>query len=453
MFQSFPLGDRSSVNLRGEYHVENVTVYEDIPPRIEAKIEDDMEVDHPNLHSDKIVEATNGDEAVVQPRVEAQLKDGLIEVDSSTKSVNLEGKEEKEIKDDHNVAHDIDTLYPVFWSLQETFSMPTRLFNDANLSSFQAGLEATMHKFKEVHQELSARGSARLPEESKRGTKRKRDDGNDGNELSASFNPKYLTSRDLFDLEISDLAFRRHVLGQALVLLDFLLSLTAKAKKKLELTSNKSVLYNYTLSEQDTRWATNMRSEIANYLQQGPEGKFYYRMVDTVLSRDKNWVHWKAEGCPPIQRNPISAEEFADAENSTIRACANKKLRATPLGTLDLKFLSDNGDTDGMEKLRSSDRYTLPSAESFQRPIEDDEFELEMARSKEEKQSAMDVRASKLWRTLRIASKSKLSLFEKIDDGNNLKALFEPEEEEAHGKAEMTAAIEHSTATQESGVA
>ena len=99
-----------------------------------------------------------------------------------------------------------------------------------------------------------------------------------------------------------------------------------------------------------------MRGEIATYLQQGPEGKFYYRMVDTVLSRDKNWVHWKAEGCPPIQCDPVSASEFSEAEKGAQKACANKRLRATPMGSLDLKFLSDGGDAGGMEKLKDPER-------------------------------------------------------------------------------------------------
>ena len=99
-----------------------------------------------------------------------------------------------------------------------------------------------------------------------------------------------------------------------------------------------------------------MRNEIAAYLQQGPEGKFYYRMVDTVLSRDKNWVHWKAEGCPPIAREPVSAEAFTEAEKGAQKACANKKLKATPMGALDLKFLSDMGDVDGFEKLKKPER-------------------------------------------------------------------------------------------------
>ena len=57
-----------------------------------------------------------------------------------------------------------------------------------------------------------------------------------------------------------------------------------------------------------------------------------------------------------------------------------------------------------------------------------------MAKTDEEKQLAMNARASKLWRTLRIASKSKLSLFDKIDDGNNIQALFQPESDENRNK-------------------
>ena len=82
-------------------------------------------------------------------------------------------------------------------------------------------------------------------------------------------------------------------------------------------------------------------------------------------------------------------------------------------------------------------RYTIPTAESFRGPILEDDFDIEMAKTDEEKQQATDARASKLWKTLRIASKSKLNLFDKIDDGNNLQALFQPEEEENKDSVEM----------------
>lgn len=50
---------------------------------------------------------------------------------------------------------------------------------------------------------------------------------------------------------MNDAAFRRHILVQALIVLDFMLSLTPSAKTKLANSTNKSVLYGYTLGEED----------------------------------------------------------------------------------------------------------------------------------------------------------------------------------------------------------
>lgn len=90
-------------------------------------------------------------------------------------------------------------------------------------------------------------------------------------------------------------------------------------------------------------WALALKSRIATYLQEGPDGKFYYRMVDTVLSRDKNWVRWKSENCPEINRAPQSAIQHADALKGATRTCAPKRLRAMPMGGLDLAFLAEGG--------------------------------------------------------------------------------------------------------------
>ena len=58
--------------------------------------------------------------------------------------------------------------------------------------------------------------------------------------------------------QLSDLAFQRHILVQGLILIDFLLSLTDKAKKKwadVEKTNpksaNRGLLYGFTLNEEN----------------------------------------------------------------------------------------------------------------------------------------------------------------------------------------------------------
>ena len=57
--------------------------------------------------------------------------------------------------------------------------------------------------------------------------------------------------------------------------------------------------------------------------------------------------------------------------------------------------------------------------------ILDDDFDIDMAKDKDEKEAAERAKASKLWRTLRLASRSKLLEFEKIDDGKKISLLFE----------------------------
>ena len=80
--------------------------------------------------------------------------------------------------------------------------------------------------------------------------------------------------------------------------------------------------------------------------------------------------------------------------------------------------------------------YSIPPIESFKASIAEDDFDIEMARDEDEKQAIRDAKASKIWRTLRIASRSKFKLFHKIEDGNNPEILFEPRDGETRGNGE-----------------
>lgn len=165
MFQSFPLGDKSSVNLRGNFHVENVTTFEDFL-KDEGATEDAMQVDEET------------DEKSVQFEIKS----------TERKSREENGNAHKERLD----TMDIDTLYPVFWSLQHSFSNPPQLFHEDHFKQFRTSLEATLTKFKEVPKVLQATDL-----ENKGVQKSRPDEGS-----ATTFNPKYLTSRDLFKLEV-----------------------------------------------------------------------------------------------------------------------------------------------------------------------------------------------------------------------------------------------------------
>lgn len=417
LFQSFPLGDKSSVNLRGEFHTENVTTYDEIVKPIAEDTGDDTTMTEANDGSSP----TDG-QADEGSRPGSRGTGVGREAAPPVPRVVVSTDKKRKPQDDV----DLDALYPMFWSLQAYFSAPSKMFDPDRLASFKAGLEATLSAFKNINTELENQGAARSAEEARKSNKRKRQA--DGAEIGENFNPKYLTSRDLFDLEVSDMAFRRHVLVQALILLDFMLSLTPKAKSRLADLTNKSVLYGFVLGEEDAKWVMDMRKRIEGYLREGPGGNFYYRMVDTVLSRDKNWARWKAEACPPIERPPVSVSDYLTARENATKIYANKRLRPSPMGALDLKFLSDSEALANVERLKETDRFSVPAAQSFMMGIMDDEMDIDMAQTPEDKDAALRSKYSKTWRILRLSAKTKLAAFDKIDDGNNLKVLFESPE-------------------------
>ena len=183
-----------------------------------------------------------------------------------------------------------------------------------------------------------------------------------------------------------------------------------------------------------------MKKSIAEYLKQGLEGAFFYRMVETVLSRDKNWVRWKIENCPSIARLAVTPEDYVAAKASARKATTNKRLRPNPLGSLDLKFLSEGDGESGLERLKNPARYQLPSIKSFKSKIELDDMDIEMARDDESKNAAIESKASKSWRVLRIASTTKLLAFDKIERSDKIDEIFQdnvkPEEPVSNGDEE-----------------
>lgn len=167
-----------------------------------------------------------------------------------------------------------------------------------------------------------------------------------------------------------------------------------------------------------------MKETIAEYLKQGYEGPYFYRMVETVLSRDKNWVRWKIENCPSISRPAITPEEYIAAKQSARKATINKRLRAQPLGSLDLKFLSENEGSEGLERLKDPSRYQIPAIKSFKSRIELDDMDIDMARDEESKNAAIEAKASKSWRALRVATATKLVTFDKIERYDKIDIIF-----------------------------
>lgn len=411
LFQTFPLGDKSSVNLRGEFHTENATIFE--------APEDDMEVD-----VDVMPAKTEEVAKVATPR---QAKAGM-KAATPAPDKKLPTPEE-DIMSGKDVLSD-SQLYPIFWSLQQDFSDPVRLFSPQNFARFRRGLAHTIAKFKKTPTVVQTKLAS---DRGKRRTKRKlgEDDDHDGvsrDHFIDNYNPKYLTSRDLFDLELSDLAFQRHIMVQALILIDFLLSLTEKAKKKLASTkvaTNRSMLYDFTLDKEGQYWATSTRAAISQYLASTGDGRFYCRMVDTALARDRNWVRWKVESCPSIIRDPVATEDEMAARKNVAGITQPRRMSTRPAGGMDLGFL-DEGVGGGVDMLKDASRFTTPTIDQGLDDIANAKLDLEMPTDEAEIERLEITISVSQWRILRHARAKHLALLNKVDPGKDLKEVFRP---------------------------
>ncbi|KAF3939762.1 hypothetical protein ABW19_dt0209503 [Dactylella cylindrospora] len=399
--KSFPLSERSGVNLRGEFHVDNRTTYDE-------------------------------GNATVQP------SEGPSHEKSDT---TADGVDAMEITPSEaaSAADACHSLYSTLWSAQHDFAEPTRLFQKANLDKFRASLETVVKAFKTAIDEHGYNVPS-TTSDLKRTAKRKRaeteedeyeDDQEKYNELD-NYNPKYLTSRELFDLEVRDLVFRRHILVQFLIVIEFLLTLSPKYKKYLEADAkNRSVQFAYTLSEEDDKWVESAKKDIVGALnhKSGMDGLLFSRTVDSVLSREKNWVKWKADNCVSFEVPPVNVEETAASattggENSQIPRNVERGMGAPALSRVWFDSVSD---ADAMDSLKDTQRIGLPEYREFNNAIEGYILDKDFA-TDQEKEDLDDSIANKSWRALRIASRDRFHLFKVLDDELSIKSLIAAED-------------------------
>ena len=416
LFQTFPLGDKSSVNLRGEFHVENTTKFE-VSAAIDGEIGGEMDVDAEVAKNQE--QAHNVKAETPQPPTKPGGK-------------AVPAKPVKKVPEEEILS--TSDLYPIFWRLQQDFSDPTRLFASENFATFKKGLASTLTTFEKTPTVVQTKAA----EDSKRGVKRKLGaqgtNGDVTDHFVDKYNPKYLTSRDLFDLELSDLAFQRHIMVQALILIDFLLSLTEKVKQKDDAhyapttqggkdTRNKSVVYSYTLKDEDAQWAISTRTTITSYLQSTTDGRFYHRMVETVLARDKNWVRWKVEACPSILRDPVSAKQEMEARAGARGATRVRRVPDRPTGAMDLSFLAE-GQGGGLAALKDPARFTAPTLDALVDGVRTDKLDLEFANDADEKTGFENTIANKTWRALRHVRATELDKLNRVEPGKDLEEVF-----------------------------
>lgn len=408
-----PSGERSGVNFRGDFNVDNKTTIDDV-----ALVENE---------GDEVPQSKGGENEEDQEEISPPNKGKKSESKQSKEERKAaEAKAQREADEILAQSHSDPRFYAMFWSAQKWFANPTLLFHALSadqaaeeddivlprnvkdpapegskgpVKNFRIVTRAILNVFAAVgrrEKELSGKATV---EERKRvldqatadaaqapdaghhvNVRQSKKEGAIDSANDDGFFPKYLTGHNLFEYEIRDASFRRHILVQFLILLQFMLGFTTQNKEKMEKYKNKPLLNmlnssNFTLDETDERWIHEIWKDIISTLNSiPPNGKAYSDAIVLVLTREVNWLRWKAEDCRPIDRASLTKEGL----QAYVKAFKtfSQPLRPYPhsVGTAALSRLWE----DGVSKPEPQTRK-MENAEGFEVEVKTDGLdELEM---------------------------------------------------------------------------
>ncbi|KAK7063916.1 UDP-glucose 4-epimerase [Favolaschia claudopus] len=265
----FPLGERSGVNLRGEYG----PTWEGVQVPVKAEPE----------HDETMADAKD-----------AVKEEDKMQVDEETKKPALEDKK--------------DDFYNTFWSLQLPFSKPPLFAQPNTFDEFKDAVDKVIPVIREATIKERAMMGHRAG--SSASLKRKREpEPEERSTVTEYFFAKFLTSPELLDLEIADTHFRRQFLFQLAILLSHLQTFTKAAKATWATTRNRSLQMDFTLEPAQAEWVQETYAKvIEEFKSTSPNGRAFTDTVTSILEREKNWVKWKNELCTQFDKEPWSEE-------------------------------------------------------------------------------------------------------------------------------------------------
>ncbi|KAF9915486.1 hypothetical protein BX616_006052 [Lobosporangium transversale] len=433
-----PLKERSGVNLRGEFNLDNITLLEGDDGQAAS--------DFTQSHG----KSSKTGEAGV-PNTE------IMDVDEDPNTTR---------KGDEDAVYDDSAFYRQFWGLQAFFCNPTTLGNSPeNMTKFRTGIEHTLDKFAAVEeaeqkahgQRVDASGSADSKSLSYKdgsstpgdsvSTKRKHFSTVENTEKSTTYFPKFLTSSKLLKLEISDPYFRKHILVQFLIIIQYLEShstAAAEAYSKLQVNKhgsvnksllqgslNKSLMPHWFLEDDDREWAAAIKPRIFKQLKSiGLEtgDRNFLKTVDVVLDRDSSWVQWKVENCQEFERPPLAADDIEETQAKRRKLSERLKPFKQKLGCANLSQLwkdveDDDSGLGSNWTPQTIDGY-LPSVPMIAK--RDLATRKMQGRPPPSEQELKDLEQTRLWKALRLGTEKYLDLYQGVaSPGYTLSKLIE----------------------------
>ncbi|KAJ7492268.1 THO complex subunit 1 transcription elongation factor-domain-containing protein [Mycena latifolia] len=269
----FPLGERSGVNLRGEYG----PTWEGVKAPVTTVTEPE-------------------EQDVVMTDAKEEKEEDKMQVDEEPKKPAPPPEDKK------------DDFYNTFWGLQLPFSKPPLFALPETFNEFKDAVNKVIPVIREATAKERAMMGSRAG--GSVSLKRKREpDAEESSSVTEYFFAKFLTSPELLDLEIADTHFRRQFLFQLAILLTHLQTFTKAAKTVWASARNRSLQMDFTLEPAQGEWVQETYSKVMDELKQtAPNGRAFADTVSAILEREKNWVKWKNQLCEAFDKEPWSAD-------------------------------------------------------------------------------------------------------------------------------------------------
>ncbi|KAK6626388.1 hypothetical protein RUM43_006699 [Polyplax serrata] len=207
--------------------------------------------------------------------------DNIAEFSQDSQIDNFDSPEEN--KDDTKFKIDYN-FYNKFLTLQEFMRSPNQCYNKIRWRVFVNSANDVLAAFKNFKLDAEQFQDKPIVEHFAEAT-------------SSTFFAKYMTNPKLLELQLSDSDFRRSILIQFLIILQYL---SSPVKFKLE---------SYELELKQLGWIKEQVELVYQLLAETPtNSEKFAQAVKHILSREELWNNWKNEGCPEFKK-PGNIEE------------------------------------------------------------------------------------------------------------------------------------------------
>lgn len=238
-------------------------------------------------------------------------------------------------------------------------------------------------------------------------------DFDENNDESEMFVPKWLTSKSMFQLELSDTVFRRTIYSQIYILCDLLcgnedsLSNEDSSVKQAVAFPNRSVLYPPITDSEFIKYISGVQESIGRVtsLNAIDLDAAFLRSLKVVIGRDQNWQNWKKLNTPAFEIPALQHSAINAVDDMLQKQRGLKRPYQFLMGTPALSRL--NREPTGLNILKNTKRTEIPDPHHYfekmkkLRGIEEETFQMSEAESKPVLDN--DAISSNEWRGFRIA--------------------------------------------------